>query len=274
MYNHMIEKREILNGSIEVYSVLDDSARGLHTASKHEIKAGDDVIINDQITRVFEFVTITEFTAFTGVKLTQKHTGKMCGLCSCSTSPYCNGICEKRAKKAGSICSKCFSFAMNNQYTNLAKMLVSNSEYLYNNIIPDNMIPRLFSETGFFRFESFGDLATSIQVVNYFKLAAANKHMQCALWTKNPWIIKKAMDEYGLTKPENLQIIGSSCMINKPMIEYYKKYDFIDHVFTVYSKDYVKEHNIDITCGARSCATCTKCYTGTHAEYEIRELLK
>lgn len=219
-------------------------------------------------------ITITEFTKNTGVKFTTKHNDKMSDLCSLSTSPLTNDICIKRSKNNNSVCSHCYSCTMNKRFKNLNNMLVKNANYLCNEIIPDELVPRIYSPSNYFRFEAFGDISTEIQVVNYFKIATANSTVQCALWTKNPWIIKKAMINYNLVKPANLIIIGSSWNLNKPMIAYYKRYDFIDHIFTVYSSDYIQNNDININCGARSCTTCGKCYTGLHTSYEINEKLK
>lgn len=163
---------------------------------------------------------------------------------------------------------------MNTRFPGLRKALEKNTDILTTEIIPAEDMPRLYSETGFFRFEAFGDLVNEIQVLNYFNIAAANKHMNCALWTKNPWIIKSAIEKFGIEKPENLKIIGSSYYLDKAMTDFYKQYAFIDYVFTVYTADYIRANNTVIGCGGRSCADCGKCYTRTHSGYEINEKLK
>ena len=163
---------------------------------------------------------------------------------------------------------------MMKRFKNLRLMLEKNGEVLTSVIIPVEDLPYLYSPTGFFRFERFGDLKNEIQVVNYFNMAKYNPHMKCALWTKNPWIIKSAIEKYGLAKPDNLTIIGSSYFLNKPMVKGFSKYDFVDYIFTVYEGDYIKKNDINITCGGRSCRSCGKCYTKSHSEYEIREKLK
>jgi hypothetical protein len=45
-----------------------------------------------------------------------------------------------------------------------------------------------------------------------------------------------------------------------------------DKVFTVYTKQYVKENNIDINCGGKKCKDCLLCYVGD--EKLIRELMR
>lgn len=218
-------------------------------------------------------VTSGRFFEATGIHICTDHTGKMKLLWSMSTSPE-NEICKKRAQIPGSICAECYSVAMNSQYSDLAKCLKRNASVLNERVLEDDELPRLSNKLRMFRFESFGDLTSEIQVVNYFKIAEANPGTDCALWTKNPWFIERAMKNYGISKPANLTIIGSSYFVNAPMIEFYKKYDFIDYIFTVYDKDYIKENNVEINCGGRSCRTCQRCYKGTHNGYEIREQLK
>lgn len=217
-------------------------------------------------------VTSGNYREATGVALCTNHTGKMRGLWSMSTSPLCNALCKCRAKAEGSICQKCYSMEMQNQYSDLARVLQRNTEILTSQIL--EITPVIGCKSGLFRFESFGDLNNTIQVVNYFRVARENGGAKCCLFTKNAHIIREAVEEFDLVKPKNLQIIGSSYQINEPMTEYYRQFDFIDRVFTVYDKEYVAKHGIEITCGARSCRGCRKCYEGTHESYEIRELLK
>ena len=201
--------------------------------------------------------------------LTTKHNGKMQDLWSLSTSTLENEFCRKRAENKDSICAYCFSERMANRYQNLENCLKKNTSILTTRILTDDEIPVIESEL--FRFEAFGDLNNEIQVVNYFKIASANKKVKCALWTKNPWFIKSAMEKYGIEKPKNLNIIYSSYHVDIPAnIEKLKKvYPFIDKVFTVYRD----ATDIKINCGARSCNRCRKCYYKTKVEY-INEKIK
>ena len=94
------------------------------------------------------------------------------------------------------------------------------------------------------------------------------------MWTKNPGLIDKVI-KAGREKPKNLIIIYSSPYIDKPVNvdTYIKCYPFIDKVFTVYSKEYIRDHKIDINCGARSCLECGRCYSKRTGK-EVREQLK
>ena len=216
-------------------------------------------------------MTLAKFREKYGVHITINHNDKMAGLASLSTSPLCNDHCKKRAKNPATICSHCYSVTMQKRFAGLRKALAKNTEILTTIIIPKEDLPRLFSETGFFRFEAFGDLVNEIQVVNYFNMAEANPHMDCALWTKNPFIIARAIKQYGLTKPANLTILASSYFVNEIMP--FTQYGFIDKVFTVYTKDYAEKNGIEINCGGRACAECGRCYTNDGEKF-VSELLK
>ena len=212
--------------------------------------------------------TIKAFEKKYGIHFTLNHTGKMAGMASLSTSVVENTICAKRAKVPGSICEKCFAAAMMKRYgKEFRDCFKKNTEVLTSQIIPVSEWPLVNYRV--FRLEAFGDLQNSTQVENYFNFARRNPGTVFALWTKNPRFIAEAI-ENGNAKPKNLVIIQSSCFINK---EDPKKYDFIDKVFTVYDKKYIKENGIEINCGARNCLECGRCYSKRTAN-DIREQLK
>ena len=212
-------------------------------------------------------VTEKQFTKKYGVKFTH-HGGKLEGFDSLNTSVLLNKICTERAKDKKSICSKCYARNYADFRKSLRDNLAKNTEVLTNQIIPTEEWATL--NNLYFRLESFGDLNNSIQVKNYFNFCKANKNTQFTLWTKNPEFIDIAIRE-GETKPNNLIIVQSSPHINvttKP------KYDFIDIVFTVFTKEYAEEHKVIIGCGGRKCLDCLKCYTKGKGVRYINELLK
>lgn len=212
--------------------------------------------------------SIKEFEKRFGIHFTLNHTGKMSGMASLSTSVIQNPICAKRAKVPGSICEKCFAVNMfKMRGKGFSDCFKKNTEVLTSEVIPVKEWPIVNYRV--FRLEAFGDLQNRTQVENYFNFAKRNPGTIFALWTKNPVFIKEAI-ENGNKKPKNLIIIQSSCFIDKADE---KKYDFIDKVFTVYSKPYIKENNIDINCGARNCLECGRCYS-KRTSNEIREQLK
>lgn len=195
------------------------------------------------------------------------HTGKMHGMISLSTACLCNKYCMIRKKLPGSICEHCYACAMAKRYSALNKKLIENYKLLTEEdlIIEDMPILNVL----ICRLESFGDIANIQQVKNYFTLCNANPNVQFTLWTKNPSIIKSAIEFYGIEKPNNLIIIQSSIMVNKIAKVHH---DFIDKVFTVYDKEHAEK--VDINCGARNCATCQRCYKKTNDIEYVNELIK
>lgn len=219
-------------------------------------------------------ITLDEFELWAGVGFTVNHTAKMFGVNSVSTSPEFNHNCSAKRGILGAICQKCYSIIMQKRYKDLRAKVWRNSWILSNILFEERELPYLYSATGFWRFEAFGDLMTEIQVVNYFRMAKVNPHMHCALWTKNPWIIKQAMKHYGLEKPANLVIIASSYFVNERMnYSLETAFPFIDKVFTVYDKKFIKKNGVAINCGGRSCKDCGRCYLN-YGGCEVSEMLK
>lgn len=207
------------------------------------------------------------------------HGGKMTDVISLSTSPLVNAICNLRAKIVNSICHHCFSRRMMAVYPSLAAKLERNTNWLCYEIIEPCDVYHFKPKSGLFRFEAFGDLFTTIQVKNYFTIASvlAADGINCALWTKNPQVIKKAIEEFNLVKPANLQIVFSVAGLNSNAAEmifdalHAAGYDFIDKIFTVYDSEHAERVNIN--CGARDCAGCQLCYHNNGVVF-INEKLK
>lgn len=217
-------------------------------------------------------LTIKEIKKELNLHITTNHSGKMDGMISLSTSPNVNKQCNKNCLIDGAICQKCFSKKQTKMYTNQDLALIKNHEILTSAILSDEDLPII--NALYFRFEAFGDLDNEIQCINYFNIAKNNPFVNFTIWTKNPHIMKKAIDQ-GHEKPQNLTVIYSSLFINKSVkIEtLQKKYPFIDKVFTVYDQETIKNENIEINCGARSCMKCLKCYRKNDIVY-INEKLK
>ena len=203
----------------------------------------------------------------------------MFGIVSISTSPLLNPYCKARREKAEKegvdcICLRCFSIAGLEYKQNNQPKLARNTELLTTVKLEQSEIPLVDSASGYLRFESFGDLINTTQVKNYFNIALKNSHLKAALWTKNPGIIRKAIKE-GAIKPANLTIVYSSPIVGTPAAyeSILRLFPFIDKVFTVYTKKQSADLNIDINCGARSCATCGRCYENKGGAF-VNELLK
>ena len=197
--------------------------------------------------------------------MTLKHTGKMNGMQSLSTSCVMNENCAKYAKVKGSVCEKCYAQRMTKMYKNLAPCLQKNTEILTKSVLPEEELPEINSV--YFRFEAFGDLNNTTQVINYFNICKKNPETKFALWTKNPHLIIPVADQ----KPENLQILLSSLFLNN--VADAANYPFIDKIFTVYDKETIEREGIEINCGARNCFKCHKCYVAGGDKY-VNERLK
>ena len=199
---------------------------------------------------------------------TNNHTGKMEDLVSLSTSNHENARCDMYKNIPGAVCGGCFADKIENRYDALSVALMNNGYALKFSVIDWDMIPRL--NVAYFRIEAFGDIETQEQAYNYYQLIKKNPHTRFAWFTKNADIMGQLFKEF--EKPENVTIIYSSILLNKPSrIGAW----WCDHVFTVYTKEYINAHpEIIINCGALHCFTCGKCYNGQYKEKYINELLK
>lgn len=204
-----------------------------------------------------------------GLHFTTKHTGKMTGMVSISTSCQLNERCKRNAQVPGSVCSKCYAQRQMKMFKTMQPVMENNTVMLSSRIMADDEIPLL--NYAFVRIESFGDLVNTTHAINYLKLIRKNPQTFFAWWTKNPDFIAKAFKKTGYEKPANLNIIRSSMMINKQVKP---GYWFIDGVFTAYTKEYAKENNVEINCGTRKCFECRREYTKHDGIIYTNELLK
>lgn len=215
-------------------------------------------------------ITIKECEEITRLHFTMNHTGKMSGMYSLSTSCTCNEFCKKRSQNAGSVCSHCYAQRQMKMYKTLEKCLIRNTEILTRQIIDEKYLPLI--NALYFRFESFGDLNNTTQVINYFNICKKNPGVRFALWTKNLWLIEDVIKK-GIKKPKNLNVVYSLPNLNDQNDKIFEWYPFVDKVFTVFDKKYIKENDIEINCGAESCLNCGKCYKKSKVKY-INEKLK
>lgn len=198
--------------------------------------------------------TLANSRQISGLHFTTKHTGKMAGMASISTSVTTNERCRKNAQIPGSICEKCFAAKQMKIFPSMEKPMVENQRILTSEILPPEKLPII--NHIYFRFEAFGDLNNATQVKNYFNICYKNPRVKFALWTKNPDYIAEAIRE-GYAKPDNLNIVLSSLFVNQ---ERKNPFPFVDKVFTVYDADHIESEEIEINCGARSCFDCGLCY--------------
>lgn len=198
-----------------------------------------------------------------------KHGGKMKGIDSISTNCMLNPNCTERQGNEALVCSKCYSKKYLMLRPALRERLTENTGLLTNGIIDENDLPII--NRAVFRLESFGDLINTTQMINYINLCYKNSQTTFALWTKNTHILYDIFETRMIEKPDNLIINFSSPILNMPITSDIPKY--IDHVFTVYEKKYLKDHDVNVNCGAKNCLKCKICYTkGT--DYFVNEILK
>ena len=194
-----------------------------------------------------------------------KHDAKMSGVISMSTYVGYNKFCIARCNNCNNaICKYCYADSLTNQRYNLKCKLIRLHVILTNIELTENDIPVIDADIfPFFRFESFGDLNNTLQFKNYNLIASVNAGVNFTIWTKNPGIIQKCIDN-GLILANNLVIGLSSLYLNTPELDKARKYSFVRFLFTVYDDNYIKEHNIVINCGARHCIMCGICYKYLH----------
>lgn len=211
--------------------------------------------------------TLKNSKKISGLHFTVNHTGKMENMVSLSTAVTTNKRCQKNASIKGSVCEKCFAARQMKIFPSMQNPMAENQRILTSDILPDELLPVI--NNLYFRFEAFGDLNNATQVINYFNICKKNPAVKFALWTKNPDYIAEAI-RAGHNKPENLNIVLSSLFLDK---ERKTRYDFVDKVFTVYTKQYIKENDVNINCGAKNCFTCGLCYEKNGVRV-VNEVLK
>lgn len=196
---------------------------------------------------------------------TRKQKSKLNGINSLSTSCLDNSYCIERIKNNDSVCSHCYSATQQKQQLALQDDNIINGIILRNIDIPlwawKKYFPRdLLSK--FFRIESFGDAQNKTQAINYINFCKAFPRVYFAAWTKNTGIYKFAFDSEG--KPNNLSFVVSSNKVNRSELFRMDNDSRIDHVFTVYDKNYIENNNININCGGRACLECIKKHAGCY----------
>lgn len=202
------------------------------------------------------------------------HNDKMAGFVSLSTCCKTNEFCKARAKVEGSICSKCYAMSQLTRYANQAIKQAIAGVVLQSVAFTVDEMP--FINAAFFRFEAFGDIANGVQLHNYVTIAKANPHCNFALWSKNHGILAGYFENH--EKPGNLITIYSPMFINQPEEELFNELyakGVYDRMFTVWADEKTaNQHGYAINCGARSCASCRKCYTSGNGVTHLNELLK
>lgn len=230
--------------------------------------------------RTFTMRTSEFTTNLSPVHVSDKMTEKMNGIPSVSTSCHQNPYCLARMAKGDytdketgktykCICKSCFADSTLDRYHGLEDATTDNYYLLNESILDDSLLPT-FGNVRFVRIESYGDLGSIVQAINYLNMIKKNPEITFAWWTKNPNFIDQAIKITG-GKPENVIMIQSSCYVN---LKTEKRFPWIDKVFTVYDKKFIQENSLDINCGSRDCVTCKRCYSLKNKETNVSEMLK
>jgi hypothetical protein len=209
-------------------------------------------------------VSVAQFERETGIHISHL-TGKMEKVRAISSYAGQNPSCMAMMQNDETVCSHCYAYKQveSGVYPNQRTCLERNGNALSGALL--NIVPNL-SKQEIFRFESHGDVINATHARNYIRIAKANPSVQFAAWTKRPLIWKVAIKVEG--KPDNLKIVYSSPMVNKPT-DIRKKFPFIDTIFTVYEKGVKAPNQIPCQCGKGSCNRCRQCYTKSGMVAEV-----
>ena len=216
-------------------------------------------------------MTVEIFKKYFGIHFSDEMGGKMENMTGLSTAVTENPHCRELAKNVDYICHECYAREYLEFKKEPEKAYIRNGRILQNAVIPVMFWPYIFSDL--FRIESFGDCANATQATNYLNLAFKNsEENNTCIFT----VFSKAMAFYAMAikqtgKPENMIFVQSSPCLNKAVKP---AFDFIDKVFTVYTKEYAALNNIKITCGGYKCIFCRACYKKTDSVQYVNELLK
>ena len=175
------------------------------------------------------------------------------------------------------VCSRCFSAALQNIRPGLR--LTTSENYVTLNTAEIEEAPLVkwtpkmlkTNPDRLVRIESFGDVGSVRQAINYIKIAKANPNCRFAAWTKNLKFWVEAFKLVG--KPLNLKLVFSSLRINYPDMIPEWALSWVDHRFTVYTREFLAAHGIESNCAGISCASCQRCYRGD-TEFDIIEILR
>ena len=189
-----------------------------------------------------------------GIVWETNHSGKLKWINSIGACCAKTKFCLARMKDKDGVCCHCYANTYMKMRKSLKEHLIENGEILKSKILQGNEIP--VTNDLIYRFEAFGDLENETQLINYVNICNKNQHTKFGLWTKNYAICDRVFNKKGIAKPDNLSLVVSSLKMNEAIKLDMERYWFVDHIFTVYDKNYIKANNVDINCGAKSCLRC------------------
>ncbi len=220
-------------------------------------------------------LTLAEEVALVRCVGVSELSGKLKGFWAVSTSVLKNARCQARARVHGCICRDCYAAAGASRYDGLALVLDINYQILNRWRISEAAWATLEipSVNGKARLESHGDVATVCAAVNNIRIIKSHPWLTFGVWTKNLDMYRAAFAEEG-GKPVNMVFLASSPMENEVLEVPEDMRPYVDHVFTVYTPEYIKRFGVEINCGGRKCRECLRCYDTADNEYYINEKKK
>jgi|SRR5271157_55697 len=173
---------------------------------------------------------------------------KMGGMTSINTSTVHNPFCQMMRQTKRNVCASCYAHTQESFRKKVVSPLYfSNSMLLSGVLLKDSEMPTI--KSSHCRFNSFGEIFNLTHFQNLLNIAMANPQVTFALWTKRLDIVKPVL------LPNLIYVYSSP---QKNVVSNLPK--GFDKVFTVFSKPFIRENNVDINCELH-CATCLKCYT-------------
>lgn len=207
---------------------------------------------------------------------------KMTDFYAVSTSCLMNPRCRERAKNPELICFYCYATGNAVRFSGLMQCIETNYRILNTHLLSETALATLAIPTknGAARIEAHGDVASVICARNYIRIIKTHPWIHFGVWTKNLDLWLEAFRLEG--KPENMTFIVSSCIVNKVYKVPESAKQYVNKVFTVYSKEYAEQNKITINCGTYEgthpvnarCNACMRCYSKTDSTYYINEILK
>lgn len=214
-------------------------------------------------------VNMTKQTGIIGhcpVRMSTSLGGKMKGVWAFSTLSLINPFCLARMKNPELVCYHCY--VKKSLHIMAVVKYVQNFFVLTGGTLKDEFIPAIRESCvkahPIIRLESFGDLFATCQAVNYLAFARKNPVFSFGLWTKNPAILRGAIDM--TDKPANLSTVLSMSRVNLYDDNKNDWMAYFDHTFIVSNDDTVTDDLLSghgaykCQCGPWSCIKCQRCY--------------
>lgn len=217
-----------------------------------------DALLND------DFKTFKRYP----LKYSQHTAEKMRGIESLSTYKKTSNICKflSAHTHSGGICEKCYAEKSIKLYkSSLTPALIYNTLLLKYIDIDPQQIP--YTNSKYFRFESFSDLQSSKHFKNLIVICKKNHDCIFTLWTKAGYTLEKYMETENIKKlPSNFNIVVSEFYINKKTdAEYLRGLQSVLNTknalkaFSVFDNEEARAASNMYLC-KNKCVTCLKCY--------------